>query len=541
MTPESCPLSCPQDLSILQPFKDGRGPELKGLIEDMDALDSAAAVVSYDKDCFMPSRAADDRPAIMEVLEKLAHRLSTAPSYASLVDELYENRALLANHDRRNIELLKKDLDHDRKLPEEFVAEKANVIAASGLAWEMAKEKSDFAMMIPFLERLITLHRREAELVGYTGHPYDVHLDCYEPGTTLADIETVLTRLADKLAPLIQEIAGRQDMACHGPLVQCSDEQQILVQTRIARDLGYDFERGRIDRFPHPFCQLLSTNDVRIATRPEPDMLLGLYTIVHETGHALYALGLPGNFSGTPVGNSASYGIDESQSRILENNIGRSFAFCRYLERVLQEELDCSVPAQAIWQQVNRVSYGLIRVNADEVSYNLHIVIRTQLEVDLLSGKLSVQELPDAWAAKYKQYLGSEPKNHREGVLQDMHWYFGDMGYFPTYALGNIFAASFHDKIKQDIPQLDEDIAAGNFKPLRDWLHSRIHRHGNMYPSLVLARSVTGEAFSEEALLKYFRSKFLSENGSSAGHFAGCRNITPFSGAPLPALNHNAS
>ncbi len=486
------------------------GLELRGLLREMKLLQEIAATLEYDQWCFLPDEAGEDRAQQVEYLTKLIHKKATAPEYVRLVTELYQRKDDLSFDDRRNIELLKKEVDASVKLPDEFVGEQALAASRSYLAWEEARPIGDFKTMQPHLERLVEFARREADLVGFEEHPYNAHLDDYEPDTKISEIEPVLRSLGDSLRLWLPKLIENSTDIPPAPKRYGREDQEPLLR-KICEDLGYDFSRGRLDESEHPFCTGLSKNDIRIATRYEDDYLGTVLSVVHEVGHSLYAQGLPSESYLMPIGEAASMGMDESQSRFLENCIGRSKAFACYLHsrlaEFLPEEYGRETP-ESIWKRMNQVKAGLIRVDADEVSYNLHVLVRTLLEKDLLDGSLKVKDLPEALAAMYKTYLGVEPKNHTEGVLQDPHWFEGAFGYFPTYALGNLDAACYLAAMKRELPDIASNVSKGNFSEITDWNRTRIHSQGARYPSLELIKRVTGEEFSSVPFLEYVKEKY---------------------------------
>jgi carboxypeptidase Taq len=377
--------------------------------------------------------------------------------------------------------------------------------------WEAAKPKGDFAAVLPLLEKSFELARREAELVGYKDHPYDVLLDKYEPGASIKTLKPTLTALGDRLAVMIPQIipmfAGCPELDGNFPIAQ-----QAELGKKVVTDLGYDLTRGRIDTTAHPFMTTLGANDYRIATRfNEKTYLSGLSGNIHEAGHALYEQGLKPELAGTGLGKFISLGIHESQSRLYENLIGRSRPFCEYLYRTLAAyfpEEQARTNPETIWKQSNLVKPSLIRIDADEVTYSQHIIIRTLLEEEVISGKLAVKDLPGRWNEMYKQYLGVEPPHAGVGVMQDVHWYCGLVGYFPTYVLGNLYGAAMMEKVRQEMPNLDTDIANGEFKPLLGWLRTNVHQHGRRYSAEELIQRITGAPLSSGPFLRYLEGKF---------------------------------
>ena len=486
-------------------------PELYRRLEEIHHLRSIDELLGWDMQTKMPPKGIEGRAAQRQVLARLAHQKNTDPEYIELVDRLAGQQDTLAEADRVNVREVKRRLDRARKLPTDFVAEVAGLEASTFAAWVDARAADSFAAVAPALERLVELRRQETELVGFDEHPYDALLDVFEPHARLSEIKPLLLSLADELKVLLQRIPQSPERisAKASPYFQ---ESQIKLCTALATAMGFSFESGRLDPSAHPFQSSIGKGDVRITTRFDSQEYLGsVFTTMHETGHALYELGLPEQYLGTPMGSAVSLGIHESQSRLWENMIGRSRPFSVYLYNLIKEyfpkEYESTTPEE-IWQRSNRVAPSLIRVAADEISYSLHIVIRMLLEESLIMGTLSVRELPEAWAEQYQRYLGIQAPSDKDGVLQDVHWYTGAIGYFPTYALGNLYAAEFLQTARIALPDLDTDVAAGRFAPLRSWLQTNIHAEGMRYPAQTLVEKVCGKKPGSTAFVGYLRTKF---------------------------------
>ncbi len=481
-------------------------------MKEMYHLQCIEALLGWDQQVYMPPQAAQARAEQSEYISCLAHQKITDPEFGRAVDELYEAHESLSDVDQVNIRETKRVLDIARKLPEAFVAEMAKASALGYSTWAEARPKDDWKAVEPILEQIFDLSRRRADLVGYQDHPYDALLDIYEPGMTLAVVKPLLLDLANQLKEMIPTIADRFSAEDRLQGRFDKDHQQRFV-TRIARDLGFDFQQGRLDTTAHPFMTSIGPNDFRITTRYHEDNLLSaLYGTIHETGHALYEMGLPKEHAGTPRGESVSLGIHESQSRFWENLVGRSHEFCAYLIGALREffpQQIGSLGAEELWKRVNHVEPSLIRVEADEVTYNQHIVIRMLLEERLIIGDLKVSDLPGAWNDLYEEYLGIRPTDYRDGVMQDMHWYSGGVGYFPTYALGNLYGAMMMQKARADLPELPRRIGGGEFAPLLGWLRENVHRYGMTFRAADLIRHITGRELTDKAFVEYLRAKFM--------------------------------
>ena len=473
-------------------------------------LQCIMSLLGWDQRVSMPAGASKGRAEQIEYLYLSMHRKLTSHRLGETVDELHDVLDCLGTPDQVNIRETKRALDIERRLPDEFISEFAQVCTLAYSAWEAARPANDFKAVEPFLRKIVRLSKTRCELVGYQGNPYDAMLDMHDPGLLTANVKPLLLDLAGQLRELIPIISER--FAGDEPLVGSFDtEVQYRLCVRVAQSLGLSFESGRIDPTAHPFMTSIGPSDVRITVRyDERNFLSGLYDIIHETGHALYELGLPSEYAGTPMGQPASMAVHESQSRLWENVIGRSREFCRYLSGLLpdffpEHELD----PERLWRLVNRVRPSLIRADADEVTYSQHVVVRMLIEEEMINRNLDISDLPDAWNELYEKYLGIRPTDYKDGVMQDVHWYQGAIGYFPTYVLGSVYDAMMMDSAQAAIPGLPQHIESGNFAPLLDWTRENVHRHGMRYRGPELIKSITGTDPSVEPFVRYLKNKFL--------------------------------
>ena len=376
----------------------------------------------------------------------------------------------------------------------------------SSQAWSEARDADQFESFAPWLDQTFALAREKADAIGYKGVRYDALLDDYEPGMTTEQLSSLFAQLGPQLVPLVESLRDRPPSASARMIErELPVERQRAFAEDIAAKLGFDLESGRFDLGPHPFCTTIGPGDVRIASRYQPrNFANGFLGVMHETGHALYEQGLDPAHYGTPMGDAVSLGIHESQSRMWENLVGRSHGFWLYvypqLQAAFEDELR-DVSLEAFRATMNQVAPGLIRVEADEVTYNLHIVVRFELERALLDGDLRAADVPGAWAERYQRYLGVTPDNDRNGCLQDIHWSEGLIGYFPTYTLGNVYAAQLFDAAERAIGPLDEAFAAGDFRALRNWLGENVHRHGKRYSPVALIEKATGNPPDPSAMI----------------------------------------
>jgi carboxypeptidase Taq len=391
------------------------------------------------------------------------------------------------------------------------VAEQAKVSSLCWNAWTTARAEDNFKAVSDLLDSVFKLTREETNLLGYEEHPYDALLDLYEPGGKLKNIKPLLLELAEQLKEIWPKCVEKT-LIKNEAKGDFDEGLQAKLAERVLKDIGFDFSSGRLDKTHHPFLITLGSHDLRATTRyAQDDYLSSLFTVLHEGGHALYEAGLQKKWAGTPMGRPVSLVIHESMSRLWENLIGRSRPFSKYLHGLVREIFPDEARRTSpdyIWAKCNQVKPSLIRVDADEVTYSLHIVIRLLLEERILRGELNANDLPEAWSELYQQYLGIKPSKNRDGVLQDTHWYGGSLGYFPTYALGNVYGAVILEKIRDDVPSLDGDIEMGNFEKLLGWLNTNIHQHGMRYYSTPLVEHATQRKISVAPFINYLREKF---------------------------------
>ena len=487
-------------------------------LRDVATLQRVSAVLSWDEQTHMPPRGAAHRADQAGMLAALAHARFTAPRVGDL---LAAAEAELPRSDRggdteaaANLREIRRLYDRAVKLPADLVEELSRTEVLAQQAWAEARKKSDFPAFEPWLAKTLDLKRRQADCVGYaaTGDPYDALLDEFEPGETAANLVKVFASLRGPLVDLIAKIAASGRKA---PAELLSRHYPAAAQEALARaaaaELGFDFDAGRLDVSVHPFCSDLGPGDVRITTRyREDDFGDAFFGVLHETGHALYEQGLPEEHFGTPLGDAVSLGIHESQSRLWENFVGRGRPFWEWALPTARAAFPLALAgvSEDEWHfAVNDVRPSLIRTEADEATYNLHVLLRFELERAMLRRELAPRDLPGAWGEKMRQYLGITPPDDARGCLQDIHWSGGAVGYFPTYTLGNLYAAQFYEKARADLGGLDAAIARGDFRPLLSWLRENIHRHGKRYPARQLVRRVTGKDLSAEPLLRHLRAK----------------------------------
>lgn len=489
--------------------------ELKNRLGEICDLNRAASVLGWDQQTYMPPGGAAARAEQLATLNRTAHSWFTADGIGELLEALNGRQAGwdYDSDEGSLVRVIARDYQKARKVPNELVAEFARVTALAYEAWARAREQSDFSMFRPHLEKVVELNVRLAEALGYEDRIYDPLLDQHEPGIKTAQVANIFADLKAELLPLIKAISEKADVVDNTILRRTYDPQkQWDFGLAVIKDFGFDFTRGRQDKSVHPFTTSFSINDVRLTTRVNPNYLpTALFGTLHECGHGLYKQGVSFSLDRTSLDDGASLGLHESQSRLWENQVGRSRAFWAHyfsrLQAVFPEQL-ADADAEAFYRAINRVEPSFIRVEADEVTYNLHIMLRFELENQMLEGKLAIKDLPAAWNAKMETYLGIVPPTDAKGVLQDVHWSGGSIGYFPTYTLGNLISAQLFDKAKADIPELPEQIAAGRFDELLSWLRQNVHRHGRKYMPAEFVKRVTGNDLTAANYIAYIQAKY---------------------------------
>lgn len=484
-------------------------------------LSSIDSALNWDERTMLPPAAGDYRAEQISFLAGLAHDRWVDPQFGDWLETLCSDSSLDADGDVGvTVHELKRQRDKQVKLPKALVEELSRLAVVGQQTWVEARQADDFARFAPILKQTIELKRQQADALGYPQCRYDALLDDYEPHASTAEVTLVLAKLRDALVPLVAAI--RETGRSLEPEI-LRRRYSVAAQERFAKNaaerIGFDFHRGRLDVTAHPFCTTLGPHDCRITTRyDEHDLANAFFGVLHEAGHGLYEQGLPPDQFGFPLGEAASLGIHESQSRLWENFVGRSRAFWQGMYPAAQAafpETLADISIDRFYAAMNDVRPSLIRTESDEATYNLHIFVRFELEQALLDDQLSVADLPAAWNDKYKRYVGVEPPSAADGVLQDVHWSAGLIGYFPTYTLGNLAAAQLFTRASADLGDLPGQIARGEFAPLLDWLRTKVHAHGRRYPAAELVRRVTGQPLGHMALIAYLRNKFAPLYGLS--------------------------
>jgi len=472
---------------------------------------SATSVLNWDQEVNLPPNAAQIRSKQLATLSGLAHEQFTSNEMGDLLEDLSAKNGL-SDRERANINETRKDFQKYKKKPNAFVVKMSESVSKAYFAWNKAKESNDFSIFEPALSKLVDLKLEEAELLGFEDHPYDALLDEFEPNAKTKDLDVLFKDVKAQLVDFVQELSKQEQVEDKWLYQNYDKDKQWNFGIDLLKQMGYDFKSGRQDISPHPFTTSFGPSDVRVTTRiNETNFNEMTWSCIHEGGHAVYEQGLLIEDYGLPTGNAISLGIHESQSRLYENNVGRSLAYwkCNYakLQSLFKENL-ADVSVEDFYKSINKVYPSLIRTNADELTYHFHILIRYEIEKELIEGNIAVGELPEVWNAKYKAYLNIDVPDDTQGVLQDIHWSHGSFGYFPTYSLGSFYAAQFFDKAKEDIVGLETQIEQGNMLELLAWLRTNIHQYGKMYSADELCQKVTGKSLDFSHFMNYAKAKY---------------------------------
>ncbi len=488
--------------------------KLKKLIAEVADLNAAQAVLGWDQQTYMPPGGAEARGHQLATLGSLTHQKFTSEEIGKLIDELKTEFAAADpdSDDARYLKVLSKDYDEATKVPSEYVAKFAQLTARGHESWAKARAESDFSIFQSDLEEIVEMRKEYVSFFPPKDHPYDTLLDQFEPGMKTAEVQEIFGRMRVKQVELLKAIADAPQVDDSFMHVNYPEKQQWDFGVEVATKFGYDWQRGRQDKSVHPFTTSFGVNDVRITTRFMEDFLpSALFGTMHEAGHGLYELGVNQAYERTPLNGGASLGVHESQSRMWENLVGRSIPFWDHFYPRLQEVFPAqlgNVDVKSFYKGINKVEPSLIRVEADEATYNMHIMLRLELEIAMIEGSVDVKDLPALWNAKFEEYLGITPPNDAQGVLQDIHWSFGGLGYFSTYALGNLISVQLWEKINEAIPDLDDQIRQGKFDALLNWLRENVHTHGRKYEPQELVKKVTGSKITPEPYLRYLENKY---------------------------------
>lgn len=498
---------------------------LKSIIQDLKdiaTLSGINSLLSWDQEVYMPPHAIDARGEQIGQISSIIHAKQTSVAFKEKLSKLIDLdtgkiNASLDESDAKLVEEIYKDWRKHNALPADFVAEYSRVVSKSQHVWQKARNENNFELFAPYLEKIIALNKQKANYLGYTESPYNALLDEYEPGMTVSDIDPLFAEMGAGCKDLLQKIQRKQADAGRKKLdwdaFDFDEAAQWDFGMGLLETMGFDFDRGRQDKSTHPFTTTFAANDIRVTTRiSKHNVMEALSSTIHEGGHALYEQGLPVADFGTPFGEATSLAVHESQSRLWENWIVKSKVFWDGHYTAFQKAVSPTLDTVSLDTFFNAITYiqpSFIRVEADELTYQLHILIRYEIEKEMINGTVNVSDLPTLWDDKYEFYMGIRPENSAEGILQDVHWSAGLIGYFPTYSLGNMMAAQLYETLENEFPNLTTMIKTGDFLPIKLWLNKHVHSVGRRQSGRQLIESVTGQNLSAIALLKYLEEKLL--------------------------------
>lgn len=475
-------------------------------------ITNTMALLHWDKEVYMPKKGAKLRGQQLTTLAGIAHELATSKELGNILHELDERKQALTPEEACNVRVSLEGYQRQQKYSGDFVKRQTQVTADAYEKWATARDANDYNLFKGALKELVNIAREEAEILGYEDHPYDALLDKYEKGARVKALDVLFEDVRQQMVDFCAEIQARPQVEDAFLKQHYDKNKQLDYGTHILKVLSYDFDAGRLDISRHPFTIHFGSNDVRVTTRiDEQDFCNMTWSTIHEAGHALYEQGLQEQYYGLPMGQYISLGIHESQSRLWENNVGRSLTFWQsqyaHLQSVFPEHLQ-DVSVEDFYKGINKVIPSFIRTESDELTYHFHILIRYELEKGLIEGAIEVDDLAELWNEKYKAYMNLDVPDANRGILQDIHWSHGSIGYFPTYSLGSFYAAQFYQQAEKDIPNLTASIESGNTLPLLEWLRSNIHEHGRFYTAEELCTKITGEPLNFKYFMDYARNKF---------------------------------
>jgi carboxypeptidase Taq len=492
--------------------------KLHAFSKNISLMNAIHSLLDWDQETYMPKDAIHLRSEQIEIMASLVHKQRTSKAFVKLLSSLIDLKtgevtdSNLSSPQIAALREWRKDYLRSSKLPNAFVKQFAKTTSAACHVWQTAKEHNDFKAFAPYLEKVVSLSRKKADILGYTEHPYDALLDLYEPGMKTSFLIPLFSKLKLSLTTLLKEISVCPAFPADFLYRHCPRHKQLEIAHKILHKMGFHASTSRLDTSSHPFCTGMQPKDTRMTTKVHPEnILFNIGAVMHEGGHGLYNMNLPVEHYGSPLGEQISLGIDESQSRLWETLIGQSLPFWQSFFPTLQAELPeqfANVQLEEFYAAMNQVKPSLIRIDSDEVSYNLHIIVRFEIEKGLIEGTVKVKEIPELWNSKMREYLGISPEFDGQGCLQDIHWSLGFIGYFPTYTLGNLYSVQFFEAFEKAHPNWKEHVAKGSLDFLRDWLKENIHRHGRQFTSDELCQRVTGKPLSQDPYVNYLTSKY---------------------------------
>lgn len=492
--------------------------KLRKHTRETKVLESTSRILQWDQETKMPTSAAPIRSEQLELLSHLIHEKQTHTSFKKNLEKLIDLETgnykvdHLSSEQKRSLDVWRRDFLLLSKLPTSFVTEFTKLTSLSIHAWAQAKKEDAFSQFSPFLEKIVSLSRKKADYLGYHDHPYDALIDEYEPEMTTQKITSLFSQLKKPILKLRSQILEKKTIDDSVFYKRFSKDKQLKLAKQVLHQIGFSDQNSRLDESNHPFCMPIHPSDIRPTTHVKERFFpFCLLSTMHEAGHGLYESNIPQDLWDTPIGRSISLGIHESQSRLWETRIGQSMAFAKYFYPYIQKTFPSQfqdISLNKFYKAINKVTNSPIRVDSDEVSYSLHIILRFEMEVGLIEGSIKVRDIPEVWNEKMQEYFGFTPKANSEGCLQDIHWAFGLIGYFPTYTLGNIYAAQFFETFAQTYPDWESRVAKGDLAFLSHWLKEHIHQPANRYPAETLVKKVTGDSLKDGPFLSYLMNKY---------------------------------
>lgn len=483
---------------------------IKTIQKEITLLSHTNSLLEWDKEIYIPNKGHEERSDQSALLTKLSHERLTSSVLQTAVKRTKKQK--LDPTQKIIIKRLETDIQKAKKLPTSFVESLAKATSQAYSVWVKARKQKNFKTFQPALEKVIQLKQKQSELIGIKGHVYNGTLDEFEEGMTVKQLDPSFEKLKEGLIPLIKLIEESKTYQKKPLKLNLNAESQKKVGKMFLERI-LDPERSRVDLSIHPFTNTMGTNDVRITTSYERGFEFSFYSTIHEAGHALYELQLPKNYENTVIFNTPSLGLHESQSRLWENMIGKRESFLQYYLPLIQKELKQKIKLSDLHFELNRVQRGLIRIQSDEVHYPLHVIIRYEIEKGLLEGSIQVKDLPREWNERYEHYIGTKPKNDTIGVLQDVHWSIGAIGYFPTYAIGTMYAAQLWNQIEKDTKNVDTLLEKGKYEPIKNWLNQKVHRYGRSLSADEIIKKATGEGLNPNHFLQYITKKYANLYG----------------------------
>lgn len=496
---------------------------LKEIAKEIRLLQHTNSLLQWDMETYMPPKAVEGRSEQMAYTEGLIHQKSTSEEVAGLLEQLGANSEqptgdpAMSEIDAAIVREFFRHHTRLSKLPEKLVKELAKTTGVAHSVWVEAREKNEYKLFSPILGKIVGIVCEIAQKIGYSDHIYDALLEDYEPWTTTKEVADVFSSLEKRLVAIVNKIRDSRQIDDGFLFEEFPVDRQEAFGREVLEKMGFDISRGRLDVSAHPFTSTLGDHDVRLTTRYQSDFFkTSIFGIIHEAGHGLYELGFGEDIQGTVLADGVSLGVHESQSRSWENMVGRSLPFWRHFYPILQkyfpEPLD-AIPLEKFYKAINKVEPSLIRVEADEVTYSLHVMLRFNIERKIVTGEVEIDDLPALWNSQMEDLLGIKPDSDSNGILQDVHWSMGYIGYFPTYALGNLYGAQFVHQMRDEIGDIDASLEAGDMKPILNWQRKKIHRHGKIYPAQELCRRITGETLDSDYFINYLESKYADIYG----------------------------